>query len=133
MAPTIEHGERVVFNKAIYLFSEPDRDEVIIIKRPYKNYIKRIAALPGDTIEVIDHTLYINGEEMSQPYLTSESENKTADFGPVVVPEGKYFVMGDNRAISQDSRNGLGFINQEDIVGRSEYIYYPIKQRKKIK
>jgi len=133
MSPTIEHGERVVLNKVIYMFNQPERGEVIIIERPHKNYIKRIVALPGDTIEVEDHTLYINEQAYNETYLTTESIDNTADFGPVVIPDNNYFVMGDNRAISQDSRNGLGFIKKDDIIGRSEYIYYPLEDRKRIK
>ncbi|WP_102027525.1 signal peptidase I [Salirhabdus sp. Marseille-P4669] len=125
MYPTLENGERVIFNKAIYYFSEPDRGDIVIIQRPTKNYVKRVIGLPNDKVEVKDHVLYINDKKQDQDYLDSEAIEGTVDFGPVVVPKGQYFVMGDNRSISKDSRNGLGFILEDEIIGRSELIIYP--------
>ncbi|MBB6454837.1 signal peptidase I [Salirhabdus euzebyi] len=128
MYPALENGERVIFNKAIYLFSEPDRGDIVIIQRPIKNYVKRVIGLPNDTIEVKDRVLYINGVKHDQPYLDSDAIRGTGDFGPIQVPDGRYFVMGDNRSISKDSRNGLGFIKDEEIIGRSELIVFPFDE-----
>lgn len=125
MYPTLESGERVIFNKAIYFFSEPDRGDIVIIHRPNKNYVKRVIGLPNDVVEVKDSVLYINNEKQEEEYLDEEAIRATGDFEPVQVPEGKYFVMGDNRSISKDSRNGLGFIDEDEIIGRSELIIYP--------
>ncbi|MRG85592.1 signal peptidase I [Salinibacillus xinjiangensis] len=125
MYPTLENGERVIFNKAIYYLSEPDRGDIVIIQRPTKNYVKRVVGLPNDVIEVKDHTLYINDKKKDQIYLDEEAINGTGDFGPITVPSDSYFVMGDNRSISKDSRNGLGFIEEDEIIGRSELIIYP--------
>ncbi|WP_188454567.1 signal peptidase I [Virgibacillus oceani] len=125
MYPTLEDGERVIFNKFVYLIGEPERGDIIIIQRPIKNYVKRVIALPGETVEMKNHQLFINGEKYTETFISNEAINNTGNFGPVKVKEGKYFVMGDNRAISRDSRNGLGFINEEDIIGRSEFIIYP--------
>lgn len=128
MTPTLEDGERIIFNKFIYLIDEPSRGDVVIIQRPLKNYVKRIVALPGETIQMKDYILYIDDEVYDQTFLTEEAQKHTANFGPIEIPTNSYFVMGDNRAISKDSRNGLGFIHSKDIIGRSEFIYYPFSE-----
>ncbi|GGB53474.1 signal peptidase I [Virgibacillus dakarensis] len=128
MEPTLENGERVVFNKFIYLFGEPARGDIVIIQRPIKNYVKRVIALPGETVKMQEHQLYINGEKYEDTFVSQEAINHTGNFGPVQVPEDCYFVMGDNRAISKDSRNGLGFINKDTIIGKSEFIIYPFEE-----
>ncbi|ARI77673.1 signal peptidase I [Halobacillus mangrovi] len=128
MDPTLENGERVMFNKIIYYVDEPERGDIVIIERPVKSYVKRIIGQPGDSIEIRNHTLFINGEEQTQGYLNDEAIDATRDFGPVEVPDGKYFVMGDNRSISKDSRNGLGFVKEEEIIGRTELVIYPLQE-----
>ena len=125
MDPTLEDGERVSFNKIVYFVNEPDRGEIVIIARETKNYGKRIIGKPNDIIEYKNNTLFINGEAYEEDYLTEALRHETDAFGPVEVPEGKYFVMGDNRPISKDSRNGLGLIDEDDIIGRSEFIIFP--------
>lgn len=128
MAPALDNGDRIVFNKFIYLVSKPDRGDIVIIKRPLKNYVKRVIAMPGETIEVRDHVLYIDDEPYDQNYLPEINILATDDFGPVNVPSEKYFVMGDNRNISKDSRNGLGLIEEDNIIGRSEIIIFPFDE-----
>lgn len=125
MEPTLESGNRIIFNKFIYLWSKPLRGDVVIIEQTHKNYVKRVIALPEEKIEIRDRVLYINDEPYEQTFLTETAINRTGNYGPVTVPKDSYFVMGDNRAISKDSRNGLGFINEEHIIGRSEVIIYP--------
>lgn len=128
MDPTLKNGERVMFNKIIYYVDEPERGDIVIIERPVKSYVKRVIGQPGDTVEIRDHELYVNGEEQTQEYLTEEAAAATRDFGPIEVPKGNYFVMGDNRSISKDSRNGLGFVEEEEIIGRTELIIYPFNE-----
>ena len=128
MHPALEDGERIVFNKLIYIVSEPARGDIIIIQHPHKNYVKRIIGLPNETIEMRDHTLFIDGVQQESTYVDEYSELLTGNFGPIKIPEDSYFVMGDNRAISKDSRNGLGFIDRSDIIGRSEFIIYPFSE-----
>ncbi|MBO8155469.1 MAG: signal peptidase I [Bacillaceae bacterium] len=128
MYPTLENGEWVIYNKAIYYFTEPDRGDIVIIKRPDKNYVKRIIGMPNETVEVRDHVLYINGKKQDQPYLTRDALMGTNNFEPVTVPEDSYFVMGDNRSISKDSRNGLGFIKKSEIEGRTELVIFPFQE-----
>lgn len=128
MDPTLEDGERVIFNKIIYLIDEPERGDIVIIQRPNKNYVKRIIGLPGETIEVNSGELFINNDKYAQTFLSEEAQRQTGTFGPITVPENSYFVMGDNRAISKDSRNGLGFILKGEIIGKSEVIIYPFSE-----
>lgn len=125
MEPTLEDGERLIFNKIVYILDEPERGDVVIIQQTNKNYVKRVIALPGETIEIRNNELYIDGEKYIQSFLSEEASMNTGNFGPIDVPEDSYFVMGDNRAISKDSRNGLGYIQQDEIIGRSEVIIYP--------
>lgn len=128
MAPTLNDGDRIIFNKLIYLIGEPDRGDVVIIQRTLKNYVKRVIALPGEKIEMKNHILYIDDQPSEQQYLSEESDTHTGNFGPYSIPNEHYFVMGDNRAISKDSRNGLGLIEEDEIVGRSEFIYFPFSE-----
>ncbi|HLR68066.1 signal peptidase I [Virgibacillus alimentarius] len=128
MAPTLENGERVVFNKFSYLIGDPEHGDIVIIQRPQKNYVKRIIGLPGETIEIVNHDIYINGKKYEENFVNKEAKMLTGNFGPIKIPEGSYFVMGDNRAISKDSRNGLGFISRDDIIGRSEFIIFPFNE-----
>lgn len=128
MGPTLEDGERVIFNKIVYIFNEPNRGDVVIIQRPTKNYVKRVIGLPGETIEINGKKLLIDGEEYEQAFLEEDAQIRTGKFGPIIIPENSYFVMGDNRAISKDSRNGLGFILKEEIVGKSEVVIYPFSE-----
>ncbi|MEN1967051.1 signal peptidase I [Lentibacillus sp. N15] len=133
MVPTLEDGERVIINKFVYLFGEPKRGDIVIIKRPDKNYVKRVIALPGETVEMEEHQLYINGKKLNKSFVSKDAANHTGSFGPIQVPDDSYFVMGDNRAISMDSRNGLGFINRDTIIGKSAFVIYPFDEWKKTK
>ncbi|WP_461180907.1 signal peptidase I [Virgibacillus kimchii] len=128
MEPTLGDGERVIFNKLVYFIDQPDRGDIVIIERPVQNYVKRVIGLPGETIEVNDGNLYINNEKYEETFISAEIKRNTGSLGPIEIPEDSYFVMGDNRAISKDSRNGLGFIEEENIIGRSEFIIFPFDQ-----
>lgn len=128
MEPTLVDGERIVYNKFVYLIGSPDRGDVVIIKRPFKNYVKRIVALPGEKVEMKNHILYIDDQPSEQNYLNEDSKEHTGNFGPYFIPNEHYFVLGDNRAVSKDSRNGLGLIEEDEIIGRSEFIYFPVSE-----
>ncbi|MFD1849215.1 signal peptidase I [Oceanobacillus bengalensis] len=128
MDPTLEDGERVIFNKLIYLLDDPKRGDIVIIQRPAKNYVKRIIGLPGETIEISSGDLYINNEQYTQNFLPEKAIYQSDNYGPLTIPEDSYFVMGDNRSISKDSRNGLGLILEDEIIGKSEVIIYPINE-----
>ena len=102
--------------------------------------MKRIIGLPGEKIEVKNDTLYVNNQSINEPYLSDKQVevdllkiDLTGDFEPVQVPDNHYFVMGDNRLDSRDSRNGLGYIDKEDIVGTVNYVLLPIESLREIK
>lgn len=128
MHPALEDGERIIFNKLVYIVSEPERGDIIIIQHPEKNYVKRIIGLPNETIEMRNHVLFIDGIEQESSFVGEHDTKLTGNFGPFYIPEDSYFVMGDNRAISKDSRNGLGYIDRSHIIGRSEFIIYPFSE-----
>ncbi|MFE3573573.1 signal peptidase I [Lysinibacillus sp. NPDC059133] len=141
MMPTLEDHDRVIINKIGPKFKAIDRFDVVVIKMNEEtNYIKRIIGLPGDKIEYKDDQLYINGEKFSEPYLEQfkkelkDTGSLTYDFtldqnlGETTVPEGQYFVLGDNRRVSNDSRNPeVGFIPKERIMGTTSIICWPVK------
>lgn len=125
MEPTLEDGDKLIFNKLIYFIDEPKRGDIVIIQQTNKNYVKRIIGLPGEIVEIKNNALYINGVELEESFLGETALNKTGTYGPITLEDDNYFVMGDNRAISKDSRNGLGYINRDEIIGKSEIIFYP--------
>lgn len=125
MNNTLYHGERLFVEKVSYRFTEPARGDIVVLKMPGEKFVKRIIAIGGDTIEERAGITYVNGEPLAEPYVT----NKTyMNWGPVSVPEGHYFVMGDNRPFSNDSRYGVGFLPKEDIVGRAIARYWPLSR-----
>ncbi|MFJ7981586.1 signal peptidase I [Lysinibacillus xylanilyticus] len=141
MMPTLEDQDRVIINKIGPKFNSVDRFDIVVVKmNEEENYIKRIIGLPGDKIEYKDDQLYINGEKYSEPYLDQykkelkDSGSLTYDFtleqilGETTVPEGNYFVLGDNRRVSKDSRvPEVGFIPKERIMGTTSIICWPIE------
>ena len=146
MMPTLEDKDRVIINRIGPKFKSIDRFDIVVIenvllqKNEEENIIKRIIGLPGDKIEYKDDQLYINGKKFSEPYLDQEKKELkdsgplTYDFtleqdlGEITVPEGYYFVLGDNRRVSNDSRNpDIGFIPKEKIMGTTSIICWPIE------
>jgi signal peptidase I len=130
MVPTLEVGDRVFVNKFIYRFDPPERHDIIVFKSVegsteggQEDLIKRVVGLPGDEISVQDGALFVNGERQEEPYVNKQSPD-TSSFGPAVVPEGKVFVMGDNRADSRDSRF-IGPVPLENIEGEAFMIFWP--------
>jgi signal peptidase I len=145
MIPTLLIGDHILVNKFIYgveipftekkilMFHKPDRGDVIVFKypeNPKKDFIKRVIAVEGETIEEKDKIVYVNGKVMNEPYayhydryLRSGGHDPRDTFGPVTVPENKVFVMGDNRDQSYDSRY-WGFVDLNDIRGEAFIIYW---------
>ncbi|OLO40873.1 signal peptidase I [Alkalihalophilus pseudofirmus] len=136
MVPTLHHSDRMIVNKIGYTIGDPERFDIIVFHASEESdYIKRVIGLPGDEIEFIDDTLYINGEAYEEPYLDELKEELngatlTYDFSleevtnSVVVPEGYLFVMGDNRRRSLDSRD-IGFIPYGEVVGKANFVFWP--------
>jgi signal peptidase I len=126
MVPTLEVGDRVLVNKLAYKAHDVHRGDVVVFTRPpqasnggedqIKDLIKRVVAVGGDSVEARDGRLFVNNELIDEPYLPEGT--LTEDLPYQVVPEGKVFVMGDNRSDSQDSRF-FGPIDEDSIVGRA--------------
>lgn len=126
MENTIEPNDRIFINRLAYTNSEPARGDIISFLYPdneSENYLKRIIALPGETIEGRDGEIYINGSLLEENYI---KEKSYTDFGPCTVPDDCYFVMGDNRKNSHDSRYWTNkFVSKDKIVGKAVVKYYP--------
>jgi len=132
MEPTLKIKDKVLVDKLSYHLHNVHRGDVIVFKKPpnyddpgVKDLIKRVIGLPGESISARGGQVYINGRLLAQPWLPKQNAF-TANFGPVVIPHGDYFVMGDNRGDSDDSRFGLGPISGNLIVGRAFLIVWPI-------
>lgn len=131
METTFTEGELVMVNKLNYKFSEPRRGDVVIFHAPTepgKDYIKRLIGLPGDHIEIKDSQLYINGEAVEEPWLHEAIEYE----GEWDVPEGQYFVLGDNRNHSSDS-HVWGCVPRENLIGNAFFRYWPLNHISVIK
>lgn len=130
MIPTLEINDHVVVTKLSYKMHEPERGDVIVFKYPVNeeqgleevDYVKRLMGLPGETLEIKSNTLYINGTPIEENYLNIDTN--MADYGPVTIPEGNYFAMGDNRNNSSDSRV-WGFVPEDCLIGKAQLIYWP--------
>jgi signal peptidase I len=125
MEPSLYDNDRILVNKTTTWMGEFDRGDVIIIEgENNRHYVKRIIGLPGETVEMQEGELYIDGEQIEEPYV-----NELADYAEQIeetaVEEEEYYVMGDNRGNSLDSRNGLGNIPEEHVVGRSMVVFFP--------
>lgn len=124
MYPTLQHHERLIVNKAVYHFKKPDKGEIIVFNySPQRDFIKRVVAVEGDSVEIINGKLFINDREIDEPYIENYS---MSDYGPAVVPEGHIFVLGDNRGNSMDSRDpAVGYISLELIKGKAFVVFWP--------
>ena len=123
MDPTLQEGEYIIINKLSYYLSEPERGDIVVLHFPRdrsREYIKRIIGLPGDVVEISNQQVKVNGVLLTEPYI-KELTNST---GRWEVPEDNFFVMGDNRNNSSDSRS-WSFLPRSDIVGRAWIIYWP--------
>ena len=133
MENTIMTGERVFGNRLAYKFSDPKRFDIIIFKYPYDEsqlFIKRIIGLPGETVEIHDGNIYINGSDTPLEDVDIK-EPMEGSFGPYTVPEGCYFVMGDNRNNSRDSRYWENtFVSEDEILGKAVLRYWPLNEIK---
>src|ERR1700758_631514 len=126
MAPLLSDQERIFINKFVYRFEPIDRGDVVVFWYPLdrsKSFIKRVVGLPGETVEIRHGTVYINGDAVSEPYVPPQYAD-VSDYGPIKVPRGSYFVMGDHRISSNDSRV-FGPVSSQFIYGRGGFAYWP--------
>ncbi len=124
MEPNLEEGERLLVSKVSYSLHEPERGDVVVFISPKSqqvDFIKRIIALPGETVEVENGAVYINGHQLDEPYI---KQLPKYSLEPRQVPEDEYFVLGDNRNNSNDSHNGWTVPRQE-IVGKAWLSIWP--------
>jgi len=124
MEPSLHDGQRLLINKAVYFFREPEAGEVVVFqapKNPRAEYIKRIIAEPGDVVEVKEGVVYVNGSPLDEPYIKDEPGYTLS---PEEIPENNYFVLGDNRNNSNDSHNGWT-VPRENIVGKAWLSIWP--------
>lgn len=133
MKPTFMENDKIFVEKISYRFHEPARGDIIVFKYPLdrkKDYVKRLAGLPGDTLEIREGILLVNGKPMTGPpfgdhrYYNVEDWKYGKSGQTIPVPAGHYFALGDNSAHSADSRQ-WGFVPRKDIVGKAVMIWWP--------
>jgi len=127
MAPLLSDQERIFINKFVYRFEDIHRGDVVVFWYPLdrsKSFIKRVIGLPGETVDIRHGQLYVNAQLIPEPYVPPQYTDIT-DFGPVKVPKDSYFVMGDHRISSNDSRV-FGPVASQFIYGRAVFAYWPV-------
>jgi signal peptidase I len=152
MEPTLRIDDRMVVEKVTFLFRDPQRGDVVVfegdedadgdvdrstgerivrgvgqflgvVPTSARDFVKRVIGLPGDEVEITEGVVRVNGEVLDEPYVAFDDPS---DYGPVTVPEGTLFFLGDNRPNSSDSRRGLGFVPLDRVVGRAVVIIWPL-------
>ncbi len=132
MYPTLHETERLMVNKLVYRIDEPKPGDVVVFEfEPGRDFIKRVIGIEGDKIEIRSGRVYINDQLLNEPYLLEDLE--LYDYGPVEVPQGYLFLMGDYRQNSMDSRDPrVGFVSEENLKGRAFFIFWPLWEARMI-
>ena len=132
MADTLQDGEVMLVTKPEYLFGDPQFGDVVICKYPGRTekFVKRVMGLPGDEIAIIANIVFRNGEPLEEPYLTPDRNDNGFSMAPFKLGEGEYFVMGDNRDNSHDSRNYYNYLTpaaltRAMIIGKVRCVFFP--------
>lgn len=141
------YGEKIIINEAVYIFGEPERGDIVVFKSPAeddKYFIKRIIGSSGDKVEIKNGEVYVNEIKIEEDYLNAENKGHTqsffSDFSTFEVPENHYFLLGDNRKASTDSRSCFqsslsldckgapekAFVNRENIRGKAWLVWWPL-------
>ncbi len=131
MRPTLINGERLVVNKFIYRLQEPKKGDIVVFRYPRdpsRDFIKRVIGVAGDTIEIKDGKVFLNGQLLNEPYIL---ERTRGSYAAATIPDGHIFVMGDNRNNSEDSRfRDVGFVSLEMLKGKAVMVFWPLDQMK---
>jgi signal peptidase I len=133
MEPSLHNQELILVDKWTYLFRPPARGDVIVFvapPQPSQDYIKRVIAIPGDTITIQNTTVIVDGVTLKESYIDQNNQGNIYDYKHIsnwVVPPDHYFVMGDNRKGSSDSRD-WGYVPKQNIIGRAALVYWPLQQ-----
>lgn len=129
MEPGIVPGDRILVNRQSYRLGAPSRGDIVVFaypRDPSRSFVKRIIAVEGETVELKDNQVFINGQLVDEPYLKA---GDYPPFGPETIPENNVFVLGDNRRQSEDSRE-WGVLPHNYIIGKAVMIYYPLQRIK---
>jgi len=128
MLPRLEDSDRLFINKFVYRISAIERGDVVVFhypRDPEKSYIKRVIALPGDRLRIDRGVVWINGKRQVENYVPEEFRD-TRSLAETVIPPGFYFMMGDHRSISSDSRE-FGPVERSLIYGKAVFVYWPTR------
>jgi signal peptidase I len=128
MLPRLEDRDRLFINKFVYHFAAIGHGDVVVFRYPRdpeKSYIKRVIALPGDRLRIDHGRVWLNGKSVSEPYVPLEYRDNRS-MAEIVVPADSYFMMGDHRSISSDSRD-FGPVDRELIYGKAVFVYWPTR------
>ena len=130
MENTLDNGDQLIVDKITYRFQDPERFDIIVFPFHYKEntyYIKRIIGLPGETVQIADGTIYINGQVLEESYGREVMQDPGIAAEPITLGEDEYFVLGDNRNQSSDSRDpSVGLIHRDEIIGRAWLRIWPL-------
>lgn len=139
MCDTLQDGEVMLVTKPEYLLGDPEFGDVVICKYPGRteNFVKRVMGVPGDEIMIISNIVFRNGEMIEEPYLTASRNDNGFSMAPFKLGEGEYFVMGDNRDNSHDSRNYYSWnqpsaITRDMIIGKVRCVFFPFSNARTI-
>jgi signal peptidase I len=127
MAPTLEDQDRLIVNKLIYRISDPRRGDIVMLYYPVdpnKSFVKRVIAEEGDTVRIVEGRVYVNDVPLQDDYVPAEFRSHD-DYGPKVIDPGYYFVMGDHRNNSSDSRH-WGYVPKKYIIGKVQIRWWPM-------
>ena len=130
MENTLDDGDQLIVDKLTYRFHDPERFDIIVFPFRYKDntyYIKRIIGLPGETVQIVDGEIYINGELLEESYGREVMQDAGLAAEPITLGEDEYFVLGDNRNYSSDSRDpSVALIHRKEIIGRAWLRIWPL-------
>ena len=129
MMPGLDDQERIFINKFVYRWEPIARGDIVVFRYPRdpsKSYIKRVVAVGGDSVRIDQGLVYINGRLLNEPYVPLEFED-VRSYPPTVVPSGAYFLLGDHRSSSSDSRD-FGPVPQRFIYGKAVFVYWPMEK-----